>query len=223
MARRVALVTGGSRGIGKAIADSLRGDGCDVIAPSRDEMDLSDSGSIAAWLKCLSNRRFDILINNAGVNQLHPIIELGDEAWSSMEQVNLRAPLQLMRACVNGMMERRWGRIVNITSIWAHVAREQRGGYAATKAALSAFTRNLALEAAPCGVLVNAISPGFVATELTRQNNTPEDIEKIRGKIPLGRLAEPNEIAKAVRWLCSEENTYITGQTIIVDGGYTII
>ena len=219
--QRVALVTGASRGIGHAIADVLRQRSVKVVAPTRTELDLADPSSVKSW--CSTKMEpFDILVNNAGINELGALTELTDEAWDRMEQINLRSPLCLMRECASGMIRRGWGRVVNITSIWAHVAKKKRGGYAATKAALVAATRNLALECAPYGVLVNAVSPGFVATELTRKNNGPDELRAICDNIPIGRLAEPQEIAKIVAWLVSDENSYITGQTILADGGYTL-
>ncbi len=218
----MALVTGGSRGIGRAIVDALRARGMVVHAPGRDRLDLADSTSIKRWCDGASDFAIDILINNAGINELRSMSELDDAAWAAMEQINLRAPLALMRAHLPGMQSRGWGRVVNIASIWAHVAKERRGGYAATKAAIIAATQVAALEYAAHGVLVNAISPGFTATELTRKNNSPMELQAICAKIPIGRLAEPTEIANAVAWLASEENSYITGQTILVDGGYTL-
>ena len=223
MPKLTAVITGGSRGIGKAIVEVLRQQGIEVIAPTRTELDLASPASIDTWCASNASATIDILINNAGINTLGTITELEDSAWDTMEQINLRAPLRLMRAVAPGMVKRRWGRIVNITSVWAHVARERRGGYAATKAAISAVTRTLAVECGGVGVLVNALSPGFVATELTRQNNSPAELDAICTRIPLARLAEPHEIAHAVAWLVSESNTYITGQTIIADGGYTAI
>lgn len=223
MTERTALVTGASRGIGKAIADTLRSRGVLVLTPDRSELDLSLPASITSWCDRHHDVAIDVLINNAGINTLRAVTELDDEAWAGMEQINLRAPMQLMRKLVPGMSTRRWGRIVSLTSVWAHVARERRGGYAATKAGISALTRTLAVECAQTGVLVNAVSPGFVATELTRANNSPAELDTICKKIPLGRLAEPIEIARLVSWLVSEDNTYLTGQTLIADGGYTSI
>lgn len=219
---RIALVTGGSRGIGEAIVQTLARDGCEVLAPDRSELDLADSACVAEWCARHSGERIDILVNNAGINELATLQELDDKRWRRMEQVNLHAPIALMRALVPGMAQRRWGRVVNVTSIWAHVGRPHRAGYAATKAGLLGFTRTVALEWAPEGVIANCISPGFTATELTMRNNPPHELEAIRARIPAGRLAEPAEIAEAVAWLVSDRNSYMTGQCLCVDGGYTI-
>lgn len=216
---RIALVTGASRGIGRAVADVLRRDGYRVLTPSRSEMDLSDPASIAAY--CSRVERVDALVNNAGINTIVRLEELADPVLDDMLQVNLKAPLQLVRALAQKMGGERPGRIVNLSSIWAFVSKEGRCGYTAAKAALRGVTQTLALELAPQNILVNAVAPGFVDTELTRQNNTPEQIAALAVAIPLGRLARTEEVAQLVGFLASERNTYITGQTILIDGGYT--
>jgi 3-oxoacyl-[acyl-carrier protein] reductase len=220
--RRTALVTGGSRGIGEAVVDALLRAGWQVIAPCRSEMDLGSTDSIRLWCEKHAPEPIDALVNNAGINELRGVDELDDAAWQRMQQINLQAPLMLMRALLPGMMSRGWGRVVNIASIWAHVAKERRAGYSATKAGLIGMTRVAALEAASRSVLVNAVSPGFTETELTRKNNSAADLDEIASRIPVRRLAQPGEIAEVVSWLVSERNTYITGQCICVDGGYTI-
>lgn len=126
-----------------------------------------------------------------------------------------------MQAVVPGMRSRAWGRVVNISSIYALVTRERRASYSSTKAAVLGLTRAAAVELAPFGILVNAVCPGFVETALTRQNNTAEELADIAASVPLGRLAEPQDIASVVAFLCSEENRYMTGQALVVDGGFT--
>jgi 3-oxoacyl-[acyl-carrier protein] reductase len=221
-AGRTALVTGGSRGIGQAIVEVLSRDGWRVLAPSRMEMDLESADSIHAWCDRHSFERIDALVNNAGINELRGIHELDDAAWQRMQQINLQAPMMLMRALVPSMVSRGWGRVVNIASIWSHVAKDRRAGYSAMKAGLVGLTRVVALEAAGKSVLVNAISPGYTATELTEKNNSEMELREIASRIPMLRLAKPQEIAEVVSWLVSERNSYITGQCIPVDGGYTI-
>jgi 3-oxoacyl-[acyl-carrier protein] reductase len=135
-------------------------------------------------------------------------------------QINLVAPLQLTRLVAERMKANRYGRIVNLSSIWSIVSKERRVAYAASKSAINGITRTLALELGPYGVLVNAIAPGYINTELTRQNNSPEQIQAISDNIPLQRLAEPAEIAEMAAFLCSEKNSYMTGQVLVVDGGY---
>ena len=220
MSQRSALVTGAARGIGAAIAEALRAQGVSVLDAGRRDLDLSDSASVAGWLGTHGGG-VDILVNNAGINVINDIEAITPEDWAEMVQVDLTAPLQLIQGVSSGMKERGWGRIVNISSIFGVVTREKRGAYSAVKAGLNGLTRTAAVELAPFGVLVNSVCPGYVATDLTRQNNSPADIEKIEATIPAGRLAAPAEIARFVAWLCGEENTYLTGQTILVDGGFT--
>ena len=220
MSQRTALVTGAARGIGAAIAEALRAQDVSVLQAGRADLDLSDAASINAWLG-RHGGAVDILVNNAGINVLNDIEAVTPEDWSAMVQVDLTAPLQLIQGIAPGMRRRGWGRIVNISSIFGVVTRERRGAYSAVKAGLNGLTRTVAVELAPSGILVNSVCPGYVATDLTRQNNSPADIEKIEATIPLGRLAAPDEIARLVAWLCSEANTYLTGQTILVDGGFT--
>jgi len=217
---RIALVTGASRGIGAAIAIRLRQDGVKVLTPPRSELDLLSDASIDAYLSNLKEP-VDILVNNAGINPLGSGIEFRDSDLHDTLQVNLIAPVRLIRGLAPQMKERRYGRIVNISSIWSVVSKPRRVVYALSKAGLNAMTRTLAVELAPYNVLVNAVAPGFVNTELTRQNNTEQELEAIRQTIPVCRLAEPDEIAEVVAFLCSEKNTYIVGQIILVDGGFT--
>ena len=220
MAQRTALVTGGSRGIGAAIADALRGQGAEVLTPGRDALDLADSASVRAWL-AVHGGSVDIVVNNAGINVLDDLESITPENWAQMVQVNLTAPLQILQGVAPGMKERGWGRIVNISSIFGVVTKERRGAYSMVKSGLNGLTRTAAVELAPRGILVNSVCPGYVATDMTRQNNPPDVIKQIEATIPAGRLAEPAEIARFVAWLCSEENTYLTGQTLLVDGGFT--
>ena len=220
MAQRTALVTGGSRGIGAAIADALREQGADVLTPGRDTLDLADSTSVERWLAAHVNG-VDIVVNNAGINVLDDLESITPENWAQMVQVNLTAPLQLIQGAAPGMKERGWGRIVNISSIFGVVTKERRGAYSMVKSGLNGLTRTAAVELAPFGILVNSVCPGYVATDMTRQNNPADVIQQIEATIPAGRLAEPPEIGRFVAWLCSEENTYLTGQTLLVDGGFT--
>ncbi len=219
MKTKIALVTGASQGIGQAIAKRLRQEDIEVLAPPMEEMDLLVDRSIDTYLASLK-KPVDILINNAGINILGSGIEVSDETIKQMTQVNLLAPLRLARAIAPGMIERKYGRIVNISSIWGAITKPRRVTYSMTKSGLNGMTRALAVELAPYNVLVNAVAPGYVNTELTKQNNSPADIEKIRNTIPLGRLAKPDEIAEVVAFLSSTKNTYITGQVIVADGGF---
>lgn len=220
MTSRIALVTGASRGIGTAIAARLRNDGLRVLAPEHRELDLLSNDSIDAYLNHLTEP-VDILVNSAGINPLGSLSEFRDSDLGDTLQVNLVAPLRLIRELTPGMVNRRFGRIVNISSIWGVVSKLRRVSYTISKSGLNGLTRTLAIELAPHNVLVNAVAPGYVNTELTQRNNSPQEIEILGQMIPARRLAEPAEIAEVVAFLCSGKNTYIVGQTIVVDGGYT--
>jgi 3-oxoacyl-[acyl-carrier protein] reductase len=217
-----ALVTGASRGIGQAIAQQLAADGYKVLTPSRAEMNLESSKSIDFYLSSL-HQRVDILVNNAGINRIAALDAVNDKDVQDTLQINLVAPLQLIRAITLGMRENKFGRIVNISSIWSVVSRAGRISYSMSKTAINGMTRSLAIELAPFNILVNAVAPGYVLTDLTRHNNSEAELQKIGETIPLQRLADPAEIAKVVAFLCSDKNTYLTGQTIIVDGGYSCL
>jgi 3-oxoacyl-[acyl-carrier protein] reductase len=219
---RTALVTGASRGIGAAIVTQLEKDGCKVLTPSRSEMELASSSSIAQYLASL-NEDVDILVNNAGINQIATIDELELTNITSTFQVNLLAAFQLAQFLSRGMKQRKYGRIVNISSHWSVVTRNGRTSYVISKTALNGMTRSMAVELAPFNILVNAVAPGYILTDLTRQNNSPGEIEKIARTIPLKRLAAPEEIANLVAFMCSGKNTYLTGQTIVADGGYSCV
>lgn len=219
MKGRVALITGASRGIGAATAGLFKKAGARVLTPSRSELDLSDNSSIERYISSVEGS-IDILVNNAGINFLAGLEELDQEVLGQTLQVNLVAPLILTQLVAKKMKANRYGRVVNISSIWSVVAKERRLAYAASKSAMNGVTRTLAIELGEHGILVNAIAPGYVNTELTNQNNSPEQIQLISNSIPLHRLAEPEEIAEMAAFLCSEKNSYMTGQVLVVDGGY---
>lgn len=216
----VALITGAARGIGAAIRDRLGKEGFTLLTPERGELDLLSDASIDAFIASIE-RPVDILVNNAGINYLASIEDISPERLQAMFQVNLTAPIRLIQGLIPRMKANRFGRIVNISSIFGVVSRERRLLYSATKSGLIGMTRTLAIELAPYNILVNCVAPGYVMTDLTSQNNTEDEIERIRKTIPLGRLAEPHEIAEVVAFLCSHKNSYITGQTIVADGGFT--
>lgn len=217
--KRKVLITGGARGIGAAIAKEMSQCGFEIIAPSRGELDLSKPPSVENFLK--TPPRVDVLVNNAGINVLKSLADLDGATWAEMMQVNLSAPLRLIQAVAPHMREQKWGRILNVSSIFSLVTKENRAAYSTTKSGLNALTRSAAVELGPHGILVNALCPGYVDTELTRKNNSLAEIEKIEESIPLRRMAKADELARVAAFLCSEENSYLTGQMVVVDGGFT--
>jgi 3-oxoacyl-[acyl-carrier protein] reductase len=217
--KRTVLITGGTRGIGRAIAEQFHQHGHVVLTPSRAELDLAHAESLESFISRESSRPVDVLINNAGINILNPISRLDASTWQTMLQVNLSSAVRLTQALLPGMKERQWGRVLNVSSIFSLVSREKRAAYSMTKAALNAFTRSLTVEYGPFGILANTLCPGYVDSALTRQNNTPQEIEAISGTIPLRRLAQPEEIARVAYFLGSDENSCIAGQEIVADGG----
>jgi 3-oxoacyl-[acyl-carrier protein] reductase len=222
-AAKTALLTGASRGIGAAIREELSERGYRVLAPPRAELDLSSQESLRAYLAGNASLEIDVLINNAAVNTPQKIEEATAHAWDLACQTNLRAAFDLIKHFAPRMAERGFGRILNISSILAVVTKPGRAVYSMTKAGLDALTRAAALEFGSRGVLVNSLAPGYVDTDLTRANNAPDDIARILGMIPVGRMAQPAELAKIAAFLVSEDNTYVTGQTIVADGGFTCL
>ena len=222
MNNRLALVTGASRGIGKAIADCLEQSGIHVIKPTRSEMDLASNESIDRYIMALPEK-VNILVNNAGINHIEYFQSLTNDQLNETIQIDLLAPVRITQLLLPGMKEQNFGRIVNISSIWSLVSKPGRLAYSVSKGGLNNFTRSLAVEVARFNILVNAVAPGFVNTELTKQNNSQADIAEICKSIPAGRLAEPEEIARFVAFLCSDDNTFMTGQCIAVDGGFTCV
>ncbi len=216
------LVTGGSRGIGHEIVKVYEEFGYRVCAPTHQELDLSNPKSVEGFIKKGRTRKFCIIINNAGINHINPVENMTDDDIENMMNVHLISPLRLIRGFVPVMKENHFGRIVNIGSIWGVISKPGRTGYSITKHGIHGITKTLALELGKDGILVNTVAPGQTMTELTKKNNSPEAIKQMGKEIPLGRLADPCEIAKVVFFLGNENNTYITGQQLVVDGGLSI-
>lgn len=238
------LVTGATRGIGKSIAAHFGALGANLILTgtnpqeieSLDDsfaknsrvkyycVDFSDEELINEFISVLKNyEKIDVCINNAGINRINFIyeVQLGD--WDQIMKVNLKGPFLLSKEVGNIMKKQRYGRIINIASIFGVITREKRSVYTASKAGLIGLTKATANDLAPYNILVNSVSPGFILTDLTRKILSDSEIKELESKVPLGRFGQPDEISKVVLFLASDLNTYITGQNIIVDGGYVNI
>lgn len=235
---KTAIVTGGTRGIGRSIVTHLVESRCNVIYTGTkdknknvipnaryEQLDLSNQKSIEYFLENVLQNipKVDILINNAGINIIEPIDEIQNNHWDEVLMVNLTGPMRIMKE-ISKMMKKNKieGKILNISSIFGVVSRVKRNAYSASKSGLIGLTHASALDLAPYNILVNAICPGFTDTELSKTILTKKELEELTARIPLGRFADASEIAKIAVILCSDLNTYITGQTIVVDGGVTI-
>ena len=220
MESKTALVTGASRGIGKSIKEVLTTDGIKIVSPSRNELDLSSSESIDKFLSQMSED-IDIIINNAGILKVGKHNELSSDDFHEILQVNVVAPFRIISGFVEKMIIRNFGRIVNISSVWGQKSKEGRTLYSSSKAALDALTRSLAIEFASYNILINSVAPGYIETDMLKQCNTEDELNIIRHTIPMKRFGKKIEIAELVKFLTSENNSYITGQIFTIDGGYT--
>jgi 3-oxoacyl-[acyl-carrier protein] reductase len=240
---KTALVTGASGGIGGAIAKALHAQGAKVVlSGTRQEAldalkaelganaftatcNLSDIASVEALVKTAEDAAgsgIDILVNNAGITKDNLFMRMKDDEWDQVIAVNLTAAFRLSRAVLRGMMKKRWGRIIQITSVVGATGNPGQGNYAAAKAGLVGMTKSLAAEVASRNITVNAVAPGFIQTAMT-DVLTDQQKEMISGRIPAGRMGMPAEIAAAVTYLASQEAAYVTGETIHVNGGMAMI
>ena len=235
---RVALVTGGTRGIGRSIAETLANCGAKVAVVGRDQAradaaaqeigngargfacDIADVAQVNALIESVEKafRSLDILVNNAGLTRDNILLRLKDDDWDAVLNANLRGAFATIRASTRGMMKRRWGRIINISSVVGLIGNKGQSNYAASKAGLIGLTKSVAKEFASRNILANVIAPGFIETDMTAAM-TPEARAAMSGQIPLERLGSPQDVANAVAFLASEQAAYITGQVLVIDGG----
>ncbi|TDG14036.1 3-oxoacyl-ACP reductase FabG [Seongchinamella unica] len=239
--KKVALVTGASRGIGKAIAEQLAADGYTVVGTATSDggadnisaylkaagndgcgmkLNVADDGSVAEVLKAITGQFGAplVLVNNAGITRDNILMRMKADEWSEVIDTNLNALYRVSKACLRGMTKARWGRIVNITSVVGSMGNMGQSNYAATKAGAEGFSRALARELGSRSVTVNCVAPGFIDTDMTRELNDQQR-DLMLGQIPLGRLGQPEEIAALVGFLCSDAAGYITGETLHINGG----
>ena len=224
------LVSGGTKGIGRAIVTKLLDEGYSVIATTRDKtkanilehknltvenLDLSSKDSVSEFQEKVESFKPSILVNNAGVTKDNLFLRMSENDWTEVIETNLNGTYRLTKIFLKDMIKNKWGRIINIGSISGLMGNPGQTNYASSKAALEGFTRSLAKEIGSRNITVNLVSPGFINTDMT----SGLTIEKLESQIPLGRMGNPSDVASLVAFLASEGAGYITGQTLVVDGG----
>lgn len=238
---KLVLVTGASRGIGAAIAERLGKEGATVVGTATSDggaekisarfaesgvkgegmvLNVTDPESVAALMSTIQEKygAVLVLVNNAGITKDNLLMRMSDDEWFDVINTNLSAVYRLSKACLKGMMKARWGRIINISSVVGQMGNAGQANYAATKAGVMGFTRSLAKEIGSRNITVNCVAPGFIDTDMT-DVLTEEQKKLMLSSIPLGRLGQPDEIASVVRFLSSDDASYVTGETIHVNGG----
>ncbi len=242
---RVALVTGGSRGIGRAIALRLASDGHAVavnyaenIAAADDvvdaiiaaggtaiavQADVGDTDAVSAMFETVEDRlgKVEVLVNNAGITRDDLLLRMGPEAWDEVIETNLRSVYLCSRAAMRGMLRSRWGRIISVSSISGISGNPGQANYAASKAGIIGFSKSIAREIGSRNITVNVVAPGFIETDMTEGLGT-EIADEVASRAALGRLGRPEEIAAAVGYLASDDAAYVMGQTLVVDGGLAL-
>lgn len=234
--KRIVLVTGGTRGIGAAIVQQFLSEGAEVYYTGTSPGGAAGSGAnLHFWpaeftnpdsLDALLHRiealeRLDVCVNNAGINIIKPVYDVTVEDFDRLTSIDFRAPYLISQAAARVMRKAGRGWIINIASIWAVVTKKGRTPYVSSKTGLVGMTRAFATDLAADGIVVNCVSPGFVMTDLTRQSLSDAEMQALAAQVPAGRFAQPEEIARYVSFLGGEQNTYMTGQNLVVDGGFT--
>jgi 3-oxoacyl-[acyl-carrier protein] reductase len=238
---KTVFVSGGTKGIGASIMEGFFNCGATLFGSGTDKdmindlnlqtaneprlnyvhLDFTKTESICDGVDVINKmKKIDILVNNAGVNKISPIWDVLEEDWDWIHLVNLKGLYLLTKAIASKMKNQRSGKIINIASIWGVISKAQRSAYSTSKAGLIGFTKAIAHDLAPYNILVNAVSPGFVITELTKQILPEEERNDLAAQVPLKRFAQPEEISNVILFLASDYNTYITGENILIDGGF---
>lgn len=227
------LVTGSTRGIGNTIANLFKQNNYYVIGTGTNKVNSNPAGldeyyavnfenidEIETFCETVKNLNIDILINNAGINIINKFCDINPHDFMRVQQVNVYSHFRISQSVVPHMLDKSWGRIISISSVWGKKSKSGRASYSTSKFAIDGLTTAMASEFSGKGILCNSVAPGFIDTEMTHRNLGPAGIAKILESVPIGRLAKSIEVAEFVLWLSSENNTYITGQNLSIDGGF---
>ena len=232
LSNKVVLVTGGSKGIGLSIANFFLKNKAKVFVTGTKkysekfkgleyiQCDFLNTDEFDSFLSIINKLKIDILINNAGINKIGQFDKINSDDFMNIHKVNTFSPFKICQSVLPNMQTNKWGRIINIASIFGKISKEYRASYSASKFGLDGITASLAAEVAKDGILVNTVSPGFIKTELTKNILGIKGMKLMSSKVPIQRLGEPEEVARLVLWLCSDQNSYISGQNIVIDGGF---
>jgi len=228
------LITGSTRGIGKSTAELYKTKNYYVIGTGTKNLrntpkhlneyysvDFENMDQIENFAKIAQTLNIDILINNAGINIINDFCEINPLTFLKIQQVNVYSHFRISQSVIPHMNNNNWGRIVSVSSVWGKKSKKGRASYSVSKFGIDGLTTAIASEFSSKGILCNCVSPGFIDTEMTHKNLGEKGITKILESVPINRLAKSDEVSKFIFWLTSEENTYITGQNLSIDGGFS--
>jgi 3-oxoacyl-[acyl-carrier protein] reductase len=233
MMKRV-LITGSTRGIGNALSNEFKAKNFYVIGTGTKRLNkipenlheyyavnFESLKAIENFCQLTKKLKIDVLINNAGINIINDFCDIDPTTFLKIQQVNVYSHFRISQSVIPNMVENNWGRIVSISSVWGKKSKRGRASYSVSKFGIDGLTTAMASEFSNKNILCNSVSPGFIDTEMTQKNLGEQGIKKILEAVPINRLANPVEVAKFVLWLSSEDNTYITGQNLSIDGGFS--